>query len=65
MGTTAKRDCDWILAVISSCNNQFHIECADKLIELYKEKYKGEDELHLELDQARITMWNEIHNILT
>lgn len=39
----------WILAAIESCTNQFHLECSEKLMELFASKYgrDGEDQYNL------------------
>jgi hypothetical protein len=54
---------NWILRIIETCNNTFHFEAVDKLIDLFYEKYKDE-KLTEDLKLRRIRMWNEIHNIL-
>ena len=54
---------NWLLKIIETCNNDFHFEAVDKLIELFFEKEKDQlltDDLKL----ARIQKWNEIHHIL-
>jgi len=32
---------DWIVNAIDSSNNEFHIDCCKKLIELYSQKFEG------------------------
>jgi hypothetical protein len=54
---------NWLLKIIETCNNDFHFEGVDKLIELFYEKEKDES-LTDELKLARISKWNEIHHIL-
>lgn len=53
----------WIMKIISTCNNQFHFEAVDRLIDLFDEKYK-EEKMTNELKYSRTIKWNEIHNIL-
>lgn len=55
---------EWISSIIDSCNNQFHFDAVDKLIELYFEREKNED-MKLELQIKKQQKWNDIHNILT
>jgi hypothetical protein len=41
---------NWLLKIIETCNNDFHFEAVDKLIELFYEKEKDEsltDELKI------------------
>lgn len=54
---------NWIVKIIETCNNDFHFEGIDKLIDLFYDKYKN-DKLTDELKLARIRMWNKIHDIL-
>jgi hypothetical protein len=54
---------NWISNIINTCNNQFHFEAVDKLIELFYQKY-ADGNLRTELDIQRNNKWNEIHNIL-
>jgi hypothetical protein len=54
---------NWLLKIIETCNNDFHFEAVDKLIELFYEKEKDES-LVDDLKLARIKKWNEIHLIL-
>jgi hypothetical protein len=54
---------DWIKKIIETCNNSFHFEGVDRLIELYLEKFQDEmstDTLRL----LRQNKWNQIHDIL-
>ena len=54
---------EWIVKIIDTCNNDFHFEGVDNLINLYYEKEKNED-LKIELHLLRNKKWNEIHDIL-
>jgi hypothetical protein len=54
---------DWILKIIDSCTDDFQFEAVDKLIDLYYEKYKNEEDF-LELSLARANKWNDIHLII-
>ena len=57
-------DKNWIVAIIKSCNNTFHFEAVDKLINLYHDKY-GKGSLTMELLEVRKIQYEEIHNILS
>lgn len=59
----AEKSKAWIMGIIKSCNNSFHFEGADKLIEFYHTKYKLSGP-YMELLQARTEQWNLIHQIL-
>jgi len=54
---------EWITRIIETCNNDFHFEAIDKLIDLFYEKYQDEKR-KIELEQLRTKKWNEIHSIL-
>ena len=54
---------NWLLKIIETCNNDFHFEAVDKLIELFYEKEKDES-LTDSLKLARLDKLNEIHHIL-
>ena len=54
---------DWILKIIDSCTDDFQFEAVDKLIDLYYEKYKNEEDF-LELSLFRAKKWNDIHLII-
>lgn len=54
---------NWILRIIETCNNTFHFEAVDKLIDLFYDKYKDE-KLTEDLKLRRTRMWNEIHNVI-
>jgi hypothetical protein len=54
---------DWIVRIIDTCNNDFHFEAVDKIIELYYEKYQDEKK-KIELEYLRTIKWNEIHGII-
>ncbi|MEO6583767.1 MAG: hypothetical protein ABIO05_05555 [Ferruginibacter sp.] len=53
----------WTYNVIRSCNNDFHFDCADILISLFKVKY-GDSELFDELKTLRENRWIAVHAIL-
>ena len=54
---------EWLIGVINSCHHDFHLECVDRLIELFFEKYK--DESHREnLVNKRHERWANIHAII-
>lgn len=55
---------DWISRIIETCNNDFHFEGVDNLIELFFEKTKDDDK-RTELRLLRQRKWNDMHNILT
>jgi hypothetical protein len=44
----AAESAEWVKNIISSCFTKFHLECANRIISLYKEKY-GKTELFEEL----------------
>ncbi|MEJ7625534.1 MAG: hypothetical protein WKF35_01630 [Ferruginibacter sp.] len=53
----------WTYNVIKSCNNDFHFDCADVLISLFKVKY-GDSDMVLQLKELRENKWVSIHSIL-
>jgi hypothetical protein len=53
----------WIAKIIETCNNDFHFEAIDNLIEIHFKNFKNE-KLKLELQLLRAKKWNEIHVIL-
>ena len=55
---------EWIEKVIATCNNDFHFEGVDRLIELFNERY-NDPEQTLMLQLLKVRKWNEIHVILT
>jgi len=60
-------DHEWILNIIGSCNNDFHFSCVDKMIQLFKDKYRHDEstyELFMELEIVRHNKWNSLHSIL-
>lgn len=61
--TDSEYSFSWLEKIIESCNNQFHIDCVDVLIELYKTKYNDEELLTM-LQNARETKFIALHNIL-
>jgi len=54
---------NWITRIIETCNNDFHFESVDKLIELFYEKFL-DGELRTDLQIKRQYKWDEIHSIL-
>ena len=54
---------DWISRIIETCNNDFHFEAVDRLIDLFNEKFQDEKR-KTELEHLRIIKWNEIHSVL-
>ena len=60
----AYQDQKRILNIINSCNNDFHFESVDKLIELFEYKYykwQRFDSLMYDLIERRLKRWDEIH----
>lgn len=55
---------EWISRIIETCNNDFHFEGVDNLIELFFERTKDEEK-RTELRLLRQQKWNDIHLILT
>ena len=53
----------WVFNIIESCNNDFHFDCADILISLFKIKYGNTDRVS-ELRSLWQTRWNAVHAIL-
>jgi len=53
----------WVFNIIESCNNDFHFDCADVLISLFKIKYGNTDRVS-ELKSLWQSKWNEVHAIL-
>lgn len=49
----AKDSAEWVKKIIDSCQNGFHLECARKLIECFKERY-GEGAEHNEIMEAMV-----------
>lgn len=60
----AQHSYNWVIAIIDSCNNDFHFSVVDKMIELFKLKYPADIKLHIEIDLLRVRHWNKIHGIL-
>lgn len=54
---------EWISKIIESCNNDFHFNAVDILIELFWQKHLDGD-LRTQLMILRENKWNEIHSIL-
>ncbi|RYD73770.1 MAG: hypothetical protein EOP53_19480 [Sphingobacteriales bacterium] len=54
----------WTYNIIRSCNNDYHFNCADALIDLFARKY-GEDSNQVQqLKMLRAHKWVTIHGIL-
>ena len=53
----------WTYNIIRSCNNDYHFEAADALIELFEQRY-GDSELALQLRELRHKKWASVHSIL-
>lgn len=58
-----ERSFTWTYNVIRSCNNDYHFDCADNLISLFRMKYGDSEEL-FELQQLRQHKWVTVHSIL-
>ena len=54
----------WTYNVIRSCNNDYHFDCADALIDLFARKYGDGSNQVLELKMLRADKWVSIHGIL-
>jgi hypothetical protein len=53
----------WTYNIIKSCNNDYHFDCADTLIDLFASKY-GDSELVMRLKELRQYKWASVHCIL-
>ncbi len=53
----------WTYNIVRSCNNDFHFDCADALIDLFFQKY-GDNELLMQLKELRQNKWSAVHSIL-
>jgi hypothetical protein len=51
----------WIDKIIQSCNKDFHFDCADILISLFKTKYADVGRVS-RLRLLRQNKWNAVHN---
>jgi hypothetical protein len=60
---TMEKTFSWTYNIISSCNNDFHFDCADALIQLFAQKY-GDTEMLMQLKQLRQYKWSHVHGIL-
>jgi len=54
---------DWLIGVINSCFHDFHLECSDRLIDLFYDKYRNEG-LRDELINKRQERWAAIHSVI-
>jgi hypothetical protein len=55
---------NWIMSIIDSCNNTFHFEAVNRIIDLYMHKYKDMPQTTHLLLLHRATHFNNVH-ILT
>jgi len=54
---------NWIVKIISTCTDEFHFDCIDKLIELFYIRF-GDADKRDELIMIRRQRWNIIHGVL-
>ncbi len=54
---------DWIVKIIDTCNNDFHFESVDNLIELYYLKTGNEDK-YIDLQLIRMKKYKLVHGQL-
>lgn len=54
---------DWIVKIISTCQDDFHFDCVDKLIDLFYVRF-GDSDKRDDLIMIRNDKWNETHAIL-
>jgi hypothetical protein len=54
---------DWIVKIINTCNDDFHFDCVDKLIDLFYVRF-GDADKRDDLIMIRNQKWNETHAIL-
>lgn len=59
-----QQDYNWIQNIIRSCNNTFHFDGVNRLIELFAAKH-DDQELHQNLMVQCHQQYNSIHVILT
>ncbi len=52
----------WLFNIVESCNNDFHFNCADVLISLFKIKYGDSDRVS-ELKTIRQRKWNSMLSV--
>lgn len=55
---------DWIAKIIATCNNDFHFDAIDVLIERHFETF-GDENMKTDLKLIKKAKWNEIHLILS
>jgi hypothetical protein len=55
---------DWIVKIIDTCNNQFHFDGVDNLINLFSTIHPEQKDRVLQLQIMRQDKWNSVHNIL-
>ena len=54
---------DWIVKIISTCSDDFHFDCVDKLIDLFYVRF-GDADKRDDLIMIRSQKWNIAHGIL-
>lgn len=54
---------EWIVKIISTCQDDFHFDCVDKLIDLFYVRF-GDADKRDDLIMIRNDKWNETHAIL-
>ena len=54
---------DWIVKIISTCSDDFHFDCVDKLIELFYVRF-GDADKRDDLIMISSQKWNQTHAIL-
>lgn len=54
----------WTCNVIRSCNNDYHFDCADALIDLFARKYGAASHQVMQLKMLRADKWFAVHGIL-
>jgi hypothetical protein len=58
-----QKDYNWIMNIIDSCDNTFHFDCVDSIIELFEKKY-NDGHLATCLKTQRNEHFNDVHSIL-
>jgi len=56
---------NWIKKVIDSCENTFHFDGADALIELFVKRHPEETNLIMFLQTQRSERFKKVHSILS
>ena len=52
--TTPDESTEWVIKIIDSCQNGFHLDCARKLVECFKERY-GEGDHYQKIMESLVT----------